>query len=404
MSNHYIVGLSQESDTIRFGYNDQKIYLYNQSRDRTIIKGVNKFITLLNSYAESYNKVPAAEITLSHQKDLYTSLLLSKCIRSCQSKDSLYEILTPHAEKYWRLNNSHFLVWGSPPAEYIRTNTYTVPDGYYGTAGSLAFYLFKYQPNITGLSPLDIVKKALELLWIELGIDPILSAQQLHLNVLNKSGINNINYGLYETALNYIWKNPTIHPSITSIVYELRSWAVTIDDFKNLKQKFIFSEVKPTVLTALNQLQTFINNKASLSIELPNELNIFNANPNVFNEVSNSVLNYVKPAGMALIYQALAIHGLLQVCYKLNSLPKQILTSKYYDYIKYSNDSNLFLNLATHLATGYDAYAALAYIDTFLEARGLSYYLYQKAVELISYNPELSVPFNNNNTRITNFL
>jgi hypothetical protein len=404
MSNHYIVGLSQESDTIRFGYNNQKTYLYNQSRDRTIIKGVNKFITLVNSYAESYNIISPAQLTVGHQKDLYTSLLLSKCIRSCQSKDSLYEILTPHAQKYWRLSNAHFLVWGSVPAEYVRTNTYTVPDGYYGTAGSLAFYLFKYQANVIDLSPLDIVKRALELLWLELNIDPTLSAQQLHLNVLNKSGINNINYNLYETALNYIWKNPNIHGSITNIVYELRSWAVTVDDFKNLKQKFIFSQVKPMVLTALTQLQTFINNRTSLSFQLPEELNIFNADPNVFNEVSNSVLNYAKPAGMALIYQALAIHGLLQVCYKLNSLPKNILTSKYYDYIKYSNDSNLFLNLATHLATGYDAYAALAYLDTFLEARGLSYYLYQKAVELISYNPELSISFNNNNTRITSFL
>lgn len=404
MTNHYIIGLSQDSDTLRFGYTDQKVFLYNQARDRTLIQGVNKFILMMNSYIESFSKVQMSDLTVGHQKDLFISLAIGKTIRCCQTIDSLYDTLTPHSEKFWKQSNAHFQVWGSPPLDFIKTNQYSAPEGYYGVAGSLGFYLFKYLPNIENLSPLDIISKAVDIFWTDLNIDPALSAKQIHNKVLEKININNINFKAYEVALKYIWDKPGIDPSISNIIYDLRSWGIQPEDLTNLKQKILFSNLNPSVLKALTQLQTFINYSLYNNFPLDDELNIPNVNPTTFETISKNILKISNPSGMALVYQVLAISGLVKAAKVLTNVQPQILKSKYYDYIKYSNNVTLFTQVADNLATTYDAYGALAFEGTLTEARGLSYFAYQKALEFISYDTSLTVPFNNNNSRLTGFL
>lgn len=402
---HYNVGLSTSSDDLRFGYSNQKTYTYSQSRDSSIIKGINNTILLVNKYNESYNSVNNKDVTFLHQKDLMMSIALAKFIRCTQTKDSGYEVLTPHATEYWKLKSAYRNIWGQVPSDYLKTNRYYLPNGYYGPAGSLAFYLFQSPLEIKDLSPLDILQTAIEYFWAQIGVNPDISFRLKHQNCLSLIGVSVLDFNIYIKALNYIWNNPNIHPIVKNIVLELRALNIDLNDFNNLKQKFIFTEVDINIVKALERLQTFINNRNTLDISLPSELDIPNINPNVFNTIYNNCLNFAKPGGMALIYQVISIESLVKACRYINDLPLNISTSKYYDYIKYAPDRNVVLSLASYFATMYDSYAALAYLNTFYEARGLSYFAFQKAVELINYDANLTIPFDNNNEyRLTNFI
>lgn len=399
---HYSVGLSQNPDDIRFGYTNQKTYLYNQARDRSIVNGINLFISLANKFTQAYVNTSLEDITFLNQKDLFVSIALGKITRCCQTTDSAYEALTPHAEKYWTKIFAYREVWGEVPISYINTNVFDRVDSYYGPAGSLGFYLYKYNVSTDSLSPIQIIEEAISRFWSELGISAFTSPTQQHREVLTKVGLFSVTFDLYTTALKYIWANPNIDPVILNIVRRLRADAINTTDFDSLKQKLMFATIKPSVLEALTSLQVFINNYSGLS-PLPSELSLFKIAPNTFNEIQTNILNICKPAGFALIYQVFAIQSLIRASRVITTAPIDIIKTSYYDSIRYGKNSSLLLDLANNLSTAYDAYSALAYLNTMQEARGYSYFIYQKIVELINYDVKLTIPFTNNNFRLQDF-
>jgi hypothetical protein len=401
-NSHFSVGLSQKADDIRFGYTNQKTYLYNQSRDRVLLNGINLFITLMNKFTQAYTNVELEKHTFLTQKDLFISIALGKTIRCCQTIDSAYEKLTPHAEQYWKDPFAYNNVWGQVPIQYLDTNTFDVPDGYYGPAGSLGFYLYKYKIDTNALTPIEIIQAALDTFWSSLSISTSISASEQHQLILNKVGVLSVPFNVYTAALNYIWSNPNVHPVILGIVQELRSNAVSLEDFQSLKQKFIFASVNPSVITALTNLQSFINNYSESAL-LPVELNLPNINPDTFSNILKSVLSICKPAGFSLIYQVFAIQSLVRTAKVITNTPLDIINSPYYPSTRYGYNSNLLLSISNNLSTMYDAYAALAYLNTMQEARGYSYFIYRKIIELINYNTTLTIPFENNNFRLQGF-
>lgn len=403
MSNyHFSVGLSQKPDDIRFGYTNQKVYLYSQSRDRSIINGINLFISLTNKFTQAYNDTKFEDINFINQKDLFISIALGKVIRCCQCVDSLYEKLTPHSELYWKTPFAYRNVWGEVPISYLQTNSFDRPDGYYGPAGSLAFYLYKYNVDTNSLSPIEILERALENFWSELSISSFILPSQQHQLALNRVGLLAVPFDLYTTALNYIWKNPDFNATTLNIVRDLRADAVVIEDFDSIKQKLMFATVKPSVLKALSGLQSFINNYQE-PLSLPKELNLANIDPNTFKNILDNILDICKPAGFALIYQALAIQSLVRASRLIINTDLTLIESSYYEAIKYGRNTTLLQGLANNLSTGYDAYAALAYLETQQEARGYSYFIYQKIAELINYDVGLNISFDGNPYRLQGF-
>lgn len=402
MNTHFNIGLSQKADDIRFGYTNQKTYLYNQSRDRVIVNGMNLFVTLMNKFTQSYNSISIDNHTFITQKDLFISIALGKMIRCCQTVDSAYEQLTPHAEEYWKNTFAYNNIWGQVPISYLNTNIFDVADGYYGPAGSLGFYLYKNKIDTNSLSPIEIIEASLDAFWSSLSISTSISAFEQHQLILNKVGVLSVPFDVYTKALNYIWTNPNFHPTILNIVQELRSDAINIDDFNSLKQKFLFGIVKPSLVKALTNLQSFINNYTD-TVPLPAELNLSNITPNTFNNILTNVLDICKPAGFSLVYQVFAIQSLVRTARVITSTPLDVISTKYYESVRYGYNSALLLSIANNLSTMYDAYAALAYFNTMQEARGLSYYTYQKIVELINYDTKITIPFQNNSFRLQGF-
>jgi hypothetical protein len=401
-NSHFTVGLSQKPDDLRFGYTNQKSYLYSLSRDRTILNGINLFITLMNKFIQAYTNVKLEDHTFLTQKDLYISMALGKMVRCCQTVDSAYEKLTPHAESYWKNTFAYNKVWGQVPINYLNTNSFDIPDGYYGPAGSLGFYLYTNRIDTNSLSPIQIIEAALDSFWSSLSISTSISALEQHQIILNRVGVLSIPFDIYTTALNYIWANPNFHPTILGIVQELRSQAINSTDFESLKQKFIFGLVKQPLITALTNLQSFINNYSEVT-PLPSELKIPSINPNSFTSVLNNILDICKPAGFALVYQVFAIQSLVRTARIITNSSLDVINTPYYLSTRYGYNPNLLLSIANNLSTMYDAYAALAYFNTMQEARGYSYFIYQKIVELINYDINITIPFSENNFRLQGF-
>ena len=401
-NSHYSVGLSQQADDIRFGYTNQQTYIYSQSRDRTIINGINLFITLMNKFINAFNKVNVESLTFLNQKDLFISIALGKMIRCCQTVDSAYEQLTPHATLYWKDPLSYHKLWGSVPLSYLNTNTFDIGDGYYGPAGSLGFYLYKYKIDTNNLTPVQIIQVALDAFWSELSISTGVSPFEQHNTILANVGLSSISFDEYTKALNYIWNNPNVNSTTLSIVRSLRADAVSIKDFSSLKQQLMFATIKPSVLQALTTLQFMVNNYTDIK-PLPPALNLTNINPNTFKTILTNVLDICKPAGFNLIYQAFAIQSLVRASKVIINSDLNIVSGNYYNAIRYGQNTSLLLDIAQNLSTMYDAYAALAYFNNLQEARGLSYFAFQKVVELINYDSTTVIPFDNNNFRLHGF-
>jgi hypothetical protein len=356
-----LVGLSYNPNDIRFGNTDSIQYLFERRRNQAILQGSLRLFQLQIDYANSYLNIPT--FTVLAYRDLLLSIALSMAARCAQSRDILYLELTSHAKKYWERYGNNF--WDAVPL-YEDDPNFSPDSGFYGVAGSLAFWMYKHQDTGQGLYPTQLLERMLSYFWSDLGVDPSLPAALLQDSLFSKLQIANVPLSAYENMFTKIVSSQinSLPNWQAAIVLALRRNLLTIADWESLRSRWILNEINPLLVSVIHDMSIPIGNEAAA-------LGVYEAAIPV-NNFADQLLTIAPPAGMPLVYIALTVQGLVAAINFINSL-SDLYDVPFTDFIDRDVYADLRYQIALQLATAHDALGALGMFNTLYEASGLSY-------------------------------
>ncbi len=391
----HAVGLPFDPDELRYGSTNTDRTFHERILARAILAGKNRLLQLGLRYLKSY--LQTKTITVLHYRDLILSIALNKLTRCVQCKDAAYIELTEHSRRFWTSNvNAKDLIWPAIP-EFNPKVPFEIEPGYYGVAGSLAFYFFKYEETGDRLYPLELLDKVLNLFWKEVkglsitDIDVVSPLQQTarerHSILLAELQCLSFPFVSYQQALNKLWSTPMAQQPLGALdILKLAKRSLLVpSDWSDLKQRMILGEYSSAIIPLLSNFQSFIN--ASPEARIFYEVSGYGNN--FFEQMESSIQALAKPTGMPMVYQAFAIEGLYRVAKLITELPKEVHSLPLSEFLVKPAYETVRLELANYFALSYDAYAALGFFNTLVEADGLSYRAFVSSVSMLAEN-ELS--------------
>lgn len=352
-----LVGLSYNPNSLRFGNTDSVQNLLERQRNQTILQGSLRLFQLQMDYTNSYLNIPA--LTLLAYRDMLLSVALAMVGRCAQTRDVLYLEMTSHANKYWAAYGNNF--WSSVPL-YSDNPNFTPVKGFYGVAGSLAFWMYLHEDTGQGLYPTELIQKMLHYFWSDLGADPTATVSTIHETVLNKTQLDQLPLGSYESLFNRLIGADltTLQNWEAQIALALRRNLLTVGDWENLRSRWLLNEINLTLVKVIQQMV------------IQDTVSDIYSTPYFVETVSNNLLNVAPPAGMPLVYIAFAVQGLVNAIELINN-QTTLYDVPFSDFIAQTTYEDLRYEIAVQLATVYDAFGALSMFNTFYEAAGLSY-------------------------------
>lgn len=357
---HAAVGLYYETHELRFGYDDDTENLDRRSINRTLLDGINRIFQLQSQYMKAYSSQQV--VTVQQYRDLLVSLALGKCVRCAQTRDTSYTQLTNHSEQLW---NEKKITDFWP--ELGSSSDEPLPSGFYGPLGSLAFHLYKNNKTGEGLLPLDLLDEMLKTFWLDLEVDPSLFANQRHIEILTKLGVQTAAFNQWTVMLSRLHQIPVSHQPIGARFHhkKLRQLLLNDTDWAFLKQRFILSETIPGIADLIDGVLNWA--AGDTQVALFYQLTDFG----LASDIQNNIKEIAQPSGMPLIYLAFAIEGYVKAARALTN--EAFLLEDLETFLKSENFLDVKLEVARYLALSHDAWAALGRFQTFNEAAGFSY-------------------------------
>lgn len=369
------VALSYSPDDLRFGHTNASYFL-ERRRNRTILEGKLRLFQLQTTYAQSYLNSP--NFTVLTYRDALLSLALSLTLRCAQTRDVAYTTLLPHAKRYWTRYGNQF--WQAIPI--LEDND----EGFYGFAGSLAFWLYKHRESGQGLYADELIKKMLHYFWTDLGVSPTASARAKQAQLFQSLGLTSIPFKSYEQALNLLSRlEPNGQPqSIFNLIAKLRQSLLTQADWAFLKQRVLLGEYSDSLLGLITDIQTAADASSTVSALLAVPSSTPTSIP--IETVVTRTLQAASPAGYPLVYVAFAVEGLNQACQYLSNLSDTTVTLPFSEFLSNPAFQASRDQIARFLSTSYDALGALSLFNSLLEAKGLCYRSFLAALQVIRAN------------------
>lgn len=388
--------LSYDPDTLRFGAENTADYFLERRRNRVLLQGRARLVSLQSEYARSY--LSANPLTLLHYRDLLLSTCVSLALRSVQSRDVAYKKLTTHSTRYWQKSSTSF--WSAVP-HFEDSPTYKADTGFWGLAGSVAFELYRAQASGEGLYLAELIQLMLSKVWASSHLTDA-TAKGKQDQLLNTLQLTSVSCLSYENALTKLNTTPLEQqPSgARDVLATLRQSFLTSSDWQSLRPRLILGEYSDELLLTLQQLRAFAQSSSTVReyYQLPSET--LNLN---FQQLEQTLLTLLPPSGSVLVYQALAISGLLQVINAINNLSETDRQTELALIVQDPDFSSFCITAASNLATAYDACSALGLFGTLLEAKGLAYRFFLSALQWVRHQPSPFISAEGS-TRLHSFL
>lgn len=297
-----------------------------------LMKGRSTLVSIATEYIESYKAAPAK--TVLHYRDFLLSEALLESLVNVQYKDKTKTLLTQASQRVWD-NYSYDEVWRYlAPNSSLHLPSYKIAD----VLGSVAFY-FK-SVSLETYYPQEILEAALRYIWFEVGLDYSLPVNQRLNQLVQNLGLNS---ALFEKI------SAAIPQENKPLVQALRREGFTVGAISNLQTKVFLGEYSDLELSL----------RSSLFIETERER---------FNKTLAGCTKVLRPSGLPLVLQAIAIEGLLKATQTIQRLPADLLKAPLDSFRSLVSQRTTFYQIALDLTTAYDAYQLLAQYETLSEA------------------------------------
>jgi hypothetical protein len=296
------------------------------------MKGRTTLVSIATEYVNSYKS--ASTKTLLHYRDFLLSEALLETLANVQYKDTTKTLLTQASQRVWD-NYSYDEVWRYlVPNSSVHLPSYKVAD----VLGSAAFY-FKSLPLET-YYPQDVLEGALRYIWFEVGLNYSLPLTQ-RLNQLTQ------NLGLNSSLFDKI--SVPVPPQNQELLQALRREGFTTGPLSDLQTKVFLGEYSDLELSL----------RSSLFSEIERQR---------FNKILVGCSKLLRPSGLPLLLQAIAVEGLLKATQTIQNLPTDLLRAPLESFRSMPNQRATFYEIALNLTTTYDAYQLLGRYETLSEA------------------------------------
>jgi hypothetical protein len=363
----FALTLGYDPNVYRFGVEDPSTFFVQKTSARTLLQGRARMVQLYLEYFSSYQQ---SSYTVLAYRDLILSLAIAAAIRCTQTRDSTYTELTTTAQRYWTTYGANFWPSVSAPG-----------NGFYGLCGSVAFSMYTHSDGGNGLYVTQVLRKALNYFWADLGIDATLTPAGKQRAVFNKLQVSPPLAITYTALLNGLAAG-TLNSTAPDLARLFNQSLVVPDDWQMLFQRLVLGEITDELIEVLT---VYTNSTAAAQYKL--------VGLPTAQQIINNGLALCPPAGVPLIYQALALDGLLTAAeYLTSTVSDDIINAPFVVFQTagvYESDRTA---IATALSTAYDAYAALGLFNTLYEASGLSYRIFLTAAQLLQHNQNPVIP------------
>lgn len=298
----------------------------------SLMKGRTTLVSIATEYVNSYKSV--ATKTLLHYRDFLLSEALLESLTNVQYKDSTKTLLTQATQRVWD-NYSYDEVWRYlVPNSAAHLPSYKVAD----VLGSVAFYL-KSVPVET-YYPQDVLEAALRYVWFEVGSDYSLPLSERLDQLIQNLGLDS---ALFEEV------STPVPAGNLELLQALRREGFSTGILSDLQTKVFLGEYSDLELSL----------RFSLFTETERER---------FSKILVGCSKILRPSGLPLLLQAIAIEGLLKATQTIQRLPTELLRAPLESFRSLTTQRRTFYEIALNLTTAYDAYQLLARYETLSDA------------------------------------
>lgn len=382
INSYKAVGFSYDPNDLKFGHQDNLQYFLERRRNQTLLQGALRLFNLQTQYARSSSLVNI--FTVLHYRDSLVAIALSLALRCLQTRDVMYTELTTHANYYWQQYGANY--WSSLPV-FEDDPTFTPDKGFTGLAGSLAFLLYLHQDLGHGLYPIELLEKILEYVWTDLTLDPDLTPQAKQQGLFTLLSLSELPFDTYTRILTefLVWPLEDIAPAFQGLAISARQQMLSVNDWYELKGRWILGEVSPELAPLLVGIQTVLNGHSELS----NSYAVSPFDPEIIQTSWTASRQLLAPSGATLFYAALIVDALTQIARQITDL-QAIHGMEFRAFLSDPTYAELRLAWANLHATAYDAGGVLGLFNTLYEAKGLTYRFYLAALQLLQSQPSLT--------------
>lgn len=297
----------------------------NSALTFSLLKSRTAVYSLANLYAQSYLK--ASTKTLLHYRDYLVASALLESLVNSQYYDFARTKLTPHAERYWKLNS------------YDSTWTYLAPDAaenieaskYGDLLGSVAYH-FASVTEAPSYYPRDLLFKTSSQIWGRLGFSQLTANQKLT-SLVNE-------FSLQSSLVSSLGKLP--ESQSVSYIQESRRAALTSYTLKRPGLQLLFGVYTDEFIKLRSKALTESGRRR-------------------LEEITSSLLLLQRPAGAAQLLSLVVVDALVSSIDLLEQLPESVLLTTLTSFKSDQQFSDLRLQLALNFALVHDAYSMLAF-------------------------------------------
>lgn len=325
----YLVGLPFSPFSKKVGYETEARRKVEEKRARRVVWRERRLLNDGKSYLASYQSLPTEQKTVLHYRDLLIAEAVPFFVVNCQYKDKERNYLTLNARRAWeRYSFDDFWTYVPP-----RLGKVEEVEKYWGELGTLAFYA-KYLDQSKSLP--EVLYSLLSFFWALLGLS-INQSPQVRIDTLKRRLDLDDNF-LREVAekiqlMFQAREGDQFYPELLAARQNL----IFIDDYDNLLLKIMRGEYRNGIFDIVSGL----------------------LEPREFKRLSSilsNCLDFLKPAGFSLVYQALAAEGYLQAAFFIT----QNQDLHFANLAKVQSDvafKDFAIEVAARLALSYDALA-----------------------------------------------
>jgi hypothetical protein len=295
----------------------------------SLLKGRTAVVSLAAEYTDSYKS--ATTKTLLHYRDFLIAQALLESLVNVQYKDFNKTILTTHSNRVWN-TYTYDEIW---PYKAPKVTSHSESYKYSDLLGSVAHY-FKYVTP-ENYFPQNLLQEALKYVWARAGIDYSLSVRS-RLDTL--TALTNTNSVVLSKLA------APVPATETELLKSFRRNGLRNDFIDELPLRILLGEYSDLAFDFRSSLFTERDRQTLVSI-------------------LRAINGLIRPGGVVLLLQALAVEGLTKAAAVLQALPQTVLQTDIDSFRLLENYKDTQYRIAESLALTYDAYLLLDLFRTF---------------------------------------
>lgn len=340
LSGFYLINSGYTANHLKFGELDSSLELDFLKRRNRNNFNTNLFLKKLQiEYFISYQSYTNNNLNLLALKDLYISTALGYLTRNCQYKSmNMTNINTAS-----KLFNS------------VRKSYTPIPQLNGGLIGTLSWWL-KDIPNFKEYQTLDLIELILIKFWQNFNINPTISPKKRMKALIDYLKIDLYDWTYISSKLTYYFNsNSNLNTEDIELAKYIRQNLLTPKDWTDLRERILLLELDQYLVNAIDSLLVLENKQLEYTVE----------------GLIRTLLNFGDGCTILAAYVAFLIEGLVSTSRYIVCLDEALLIAPLIDVMLDPVYSQIINQIATHLATTYDACSLLSYYNTFSETLAL---------------------------------